>query len=1023
MSPNQKFPSNQQALDQLRRSTQISELIPFVGSGASVPLFPSWRKLFEELLQETAARGLLSDDRDLAFLRGQIRSDPASAASALEMLNGKDQFRDLVAEKFSARREGTPVHKALINLRFDTIITTNYDSGLEACATNAQVHWSSIRNTDKPKLTKWMQSDLGGETLNILHWHGTADDPPNMIVTAGDYVSFYGQSDNREFVSNLWRQRRLLVVGFGLSDPPLVNICELALRQLPTADRHFAFIGVHPDEEISPLAIKQFSDKFRLQPIFYEIDADGGGHSALLELLRDLATHRPQQRSASTIPEQPSSSGTLTAAPPLGDGSTEFQSGLLVFNGRQLYVEPQLAAIKIHEAPDPNTTEHRTNAEISETPISVAEILARDEHVIIFARSEAGSTTLGKRFATELIARGEPTGFRDANRLHPYKAKLQQELPESKIENRSTLILDSFNPDRHERLLKEIMGLGRFARVILFINSDAARAVDAARGLFPDAKLLAVRYNNLTRSDVRALASTMLETSDSDLVSQVVERAYEDLLNLCIPLTPANVIMYLSVIVKDGDFSPLNRVQIIEKYLSDLLKKPDDAFKEAFNTRNRLDVISAFVHSCFEGGLTEVTESDWYNFSKIYKENELVDYDERALLTDLLNSRVLISSSQDGSLSFKYRFFYLYFLGRHIATHRDELFKMMSEDKHIAINGLVEVITSVGVEGEAVAADLSKKLRAALDEIWSQYRLKDKDPFVRVQWPKSDDEKEKLWDPIFEELAAGPYATSQVDELKRSIQAERKTENQKVAILQFDKLETKVFSYSGALASCLVSCDSLSGSTKLSVAELLLESAFLSYMIGLLYAPLIARSRIFYWNGMVYHNLLQDEPHYGNDIKRQTFLVASEMGSAVVRSLSENIGSKKLGEVFKGLWRNKTREGFEVLALFSLLIRTKPREWATVAEGMISNIDRKAYYLRTLLFKANQQFHVEINTNQERSALKRLIALVRVRRDLKVNAPGEKAIKSGLRQLEEGGYFQEPASSEGQASTAPESSK
>src|ERR1039458_2642050 len=92
---------------------------------------------------------------------------------------------------------------------------------------------------------------------------------------------------------------------------------------------------------------------------------------------------------------------------------------------------------------------------------------------------------------------------------------------------------------------------------------------------------------------------------------------------LCIPITPSNVIMYLTILYKEGDFHPINRVQIVDRYLREMLRKPSDAYKDAFDAKNKMDIISTFVFSMFQNQKSQFTEADWFIFCRDYMKSTL----------------------------------------------------------------------------------------------------------------------------------------------------------------------------------------------------------------------------------------------------------------------------------------------------------------------------------------------------------------------------------------------------------------
>ena len=413
-----------------------------------------------------------------------------------------------------------------------------------------------------------------------------------------------------------------------------------------------------------------------------------------------------------------------------------------------------------------------------------------------------------------MLARGIAAVYRDANLLPNYKIKLRQEFGVSITNSNSTqvLVLDAFNADRHERLLKEIIGLQHFVRIILVLQSSgptpSTTLADGALGINFEPLML----SHLDRSDIRFLATDLFDSSDTDMISAIVEKVYGDLLSLCIPLTPTNVIMYLTILYKEGDFSPLNRVQIVDRYIQELLRRPSDAYQESFNAKNKIDIISAFVYSLYISGKTTFSETDWVSFCRQHMLDTLVSFDERSVLNELLSCRVFIDF--EGHLVLKYRFFYSYFLGRHVANRAALISKLMQADGYLGIEGLVEVIAALSADNSLLIGDIVGKLENSLAQLENRYPLQDFDPFIKVEWAGNADEQERLWEPVSTALAGGPLAADEVDKLKRSIQAERRTEDQSVIIFQFDKLERKVVAYHRCLIDALASCDSLDGNEK-----------------------------------------------------------------------------------------------------------------------------------------------------------------------------------------------------------------
>jgi hypothetical protein len=129
---------------------------------------------------------------------------------------------------------------------------------------------------------------------------------------------------------------------------------------------------------------------------------------------------------------------------------------------------------------------------------------------------------------------------------------------------------------------------------------------------------------------------------------------------------------------------------------------------------------------------------------------------------------------------------------------------------------------------------------------------------------------------------------------------------------------------------------------------------------------------------------------------------------AVTQKAADEIASRKLGEVFKLLAKSSDMLGFMSLLNFACLIRSKPRGWMNHASEIIASTDRNSFYLRAMLMFADDQFHDEVNTTSEREELKRLIAVIRMRRDLGKLNPGEKAIQQMVDHMDKQKLFETP---------------
>ncbi len=293
------FPGNTDAFDRLKRLLTSGQITTFVGSGASVPLYPSWTGLLSEFLGKGRREGLISEEEYASGLR-EIDADPLDCATVIEGQLSRPIFRAELSRVFREKSECTARHRLIVRLQAKAHITLNYDNGLEVAHVEEKHQYPvSIRSHEKSELVRWQQGDLFTNTsVSILHWHGMASVPDQMVITGQDYLKFYQDSFNEGFIRNLWQNHQLLAIGFGFTDPFLTQYAERVLGLLESDRRHFALIGHKGPVVISSVERKKFLRKYKLDPIFYEIRLSPEGkedHSDLEILLESLCASNPAQ--------------------------------------------------------------------------------------------------------------------------------------------------------------------------------------------------------------------------------------------------------------------------------------------------------------------------------------------------------------------------------------------------------------------------------------------------------------------------------------------------------------------------------------------------------------------------------------------------------------------------------------------------------------------------------------------------------------------------------------------------------
>ncbi len=688
--------------------------------------------------------------------------------------------------------------------------------------------------------------------------------------------------------------------------------------------------------------------------------------------------------------------GIASLEPATDLSATNFEQSLLVSrSGKPLYVEPRLMGI----------SHGSFEVDEDDDAFPVDDIVSSGDNFLIDGKSEYGLSTLGRRLVRDIWNDGTylPV-YKDANDLPNYRKKLESKFQEEKkCKDKQVLILEDVNFERHEKLVKELLSLEIFDRYIFLTQSRFRLDITTIPKYVQDINPKYLYLWPLSRSDVRKLTELQFDSGDDIYISSIVEKVYEDLLKLCIPLTPSNVIMYLEILYKEGEFQPLNRVNIVERYLSELLRKPSEYYRDSFNLKNKMDLVSDFVFCIYQKRKGAFTENQWLQYCINYKERKLLDFDEKNFLRDLQNMRIV--EKYDDIFYFKYVFYYSYFLGRHIAYRPSILDQFLASEEYFSTPNTIEVISGLSVDNTALVKNLLDSLLAYITDFSEKYISQDFDPFSEALWLGSKSDDDKIWGPLQEKIEAGPDEAKEVDVVKSSVGLETRSANQEIKFKELRELEIHMFHVNQLLGEALINADDIEGDLKKQALNAILQCNLISFQIGLTLAPEMLRERIVAWGGIAFVDFNKGLAENGDTDDYKIVEICQRLLLHLADSPRSRLGTQKLGEAHKGLILDGCDSDFATLANFNCILASKPKAWEGTLHSVLKATDKNAYYLSIMLMLLFQEYRVGLNQARDLESLKKLIAFVRAKRESGKNAPGKSSIKSMLKRLEEVDHF------------------
>lgn len=670
--------------------------------------------------------------------------------------------------------------------------------------------------------------------------------------------------------------------------------------------------------------------------------------------------------------------------------NTSYEENLFVTPaGKTLYVEPRVMN-------KPQGFSYNTEGDADE--IQICDIVSSNNSFVIESRVEYGGTTLCRRLLDEFSLAGKPVFNKDAVDLPKYQKKLETIFPKNiQMHNDAVLILDNFSAERDERLLNSLYETNWFSRVIAVTRNhgvipNESKALENVGFEFSQLHLWP-----LSRQNIRTLAEDLFDSSDDFYITGIVDKVYSDLVGLCIPLTPANAVMYLRVLFKEGEFHPLNRVDIIGSYVKELLKKPDELYLGSFNTKNKINLLSAFVFKLYKDDKSDFDDGYWYGFAKEYQQETLNEFDANGLLAEYIDARIFVR--WNGCIFLKYSFFFDFFLGSFIASRHKVLEEFLSQEEFLGVPGVIDVITSLGSDNSEIIGTLIRKLENCIEEVLDKHLVGGFDPLSGASWPSHKDEE--FWKNIASEVESGRNDLIEIDKNKTQPLSEFKSLNQKPRISELREVERIINTVSTLLSDSIKNSDNISGKLKLEAIENIYLSWLICFQIGTVLSPFLARFGYVQWGGVAFIGFNKIGFGDDDDLEKTYQLMVPQLSRAISNATAKSIGISKLSAVFSEREKRTTTLGYVDVLNFCCVLNAKGSNWATTLKSMIERADKNSYFLFIMLDALVDNFKNEINLSKNRDELKNLIAFVRAKRIFNKNSPGARGIKKVLKKLEE----------------------
>lgn len=371
---------------------------------------------------------------------------------------------------------------------------------------------------------------------------------------------------------------------------------------------------------------------------------------------------------------------------------------------------------------------------------TTADVLKSRDHTVICCPTEHGATSilsyLAMKFHTECLTLPKAVVplFIDARRVRAaYEASitatLRGALPESdqrqfKLaslhENgRLVILVDDVDPSNAQQIafLEGVRQHYPRARLIVAAKIDLLNT-EHLRPVLGIEKYDLLRIGTLSRTRVRSLVENwrLPAKFQSDVVVDEIQSRFHA---LGIPLTPAYVSIYLSVIEQIEGYNPINSSTVIENFVEAALQKykAQYIFRSSFDYRNQIDYLGYIAEKMCRINSFLIPYEILYDWTKEHFDRIGVEHDFSKLIQHFVDNRVFAQSGNQ--LYFQYNIFLSFFIAHRMLQSPEFLQWLLVDFRYISYIAEFDIYFGLSRRDEFTIDFLGRQF-ADLSSLWDE---------------------------------------------------------------------------------------------------------------------------------------------------------------------------------------------------------------------------------------------------------------------------------------------------------------
>ncbi|MEX0362659.1 MAG: hypothetical protein AB3N10_16920, partial [Allomuricauda sp.] len=671
---------------------------------------------------------------------------------------------------------------------------------------------------------------------------------------------------------------------------------------------------------------------------------------------------------------------------------TAFNESLIAFSD----VKPCFINLRLGTVPEWAYSENTSDT------ILLDQLTNIDENLHIKAPQQFGLTCSGKFLALEYWKKSKKLMlYIDAMDVSPHIQQLTSQLERYLERLRLSpqvldgVIVDQFNSSNkaHKLLITNIFRIVQNCRVVLLERVQSGIS-DFSPEFGDPISMRSLYVWALSRNQIRSIVKDFSQEDSLLGTEELLENITRDMNVLNIHRTPYNCITLLKVTENGSEEFPANRSLMIKSFLSVLFA----IYNPKHDYQSKPDIIdfeNIMAYYCGwlikERRFTFTKQSFTYKCSE-FLENRMIDIDLDSMWDFLIEFKILEYLPFSKTFRFRLRYWLFYFGG--IRMSHDPVFKgKVLESKNYAdYPEILEFYAGIDRRRDDLLEILLKDIREMKSGFLSRTGLElDNDIYNKASWNPNASTL-KL---VNSEIKASTKESSIPDEVKDQIADSSYDPTRVYDQTVHSYLNDTLIQYiSGmqAASKALRNSDYASPNLKKELMDEIIICWINIMNLLSIFAPILSKERQLGFEGVLF--VLDPSFSKYNDEQRVHSLLF-QIPRIVCEWHQDDIISQKMGPLFLDRLKN-AKLNLSKIALLSLLIKSKPRNWDNSLRNLFTNWSKNSFFLGASLNFIRTDLRIGSNSERQSQELKQLLAFILRKHKTGAKSPSKKTLKEDV---------------------------